>query len=168
MLRKPECSREASKICPLGVLPVFADFLPKKRIGATLMSVLLTLSTILLIAGIAGAFIPSKLGGVLAMFGSILILFALPWLDTSPVRSSNYRPVYRIFFWVFVVNALVLGYCGSKPPEGIFPLLSLIGTLYYFAHFLIVLPFVGRVEKTRPLPESITASVLAKQTTAHH
>ena len=150
-----------------GLCGVAASFLPKKRLCGMVTGVLLVLGAIMAIAGFGGAFIPSKLGGVLSMFGAILILFALPWLDTSPVRSSNYRPVYKWFFWVFGINALILGYCGSKPPEGIFPILSLICTAYYFVHFLIVLPLVGRLEKPRKLPESIAASVLST-TTAHH
>lgn len=161
MLRKPDAARACSTVCPFGILPVFASFLPKKSCEWTCIGAMLGLAVILTFSGLLGGFIPSKLAGVLAMFGAILILFALPWLDTSPVRSSNYRPIYRWFFWVFLVNALVLGYCGSKPPEGIFPTLSLICTAYYFAHFLIVLPLVGKIEKPRALPQSIAASVTA-------
>ncbi len=106
--------------------------------------------------------ISAQLGGVLVMFGSIIILFFLPWLDTSRVRSTSYRPVYRIFFWIFVVNAIFLGWLGSRPAEGIYPLLSLIGTIYYFGHFLIVLPVLGLVETPRKLPNSITEAVLAR------
>jgi quinol-cytochrome oxidoreductase complex cytochrome b subunit len=149
-----------------GILGALASFLPKKPCGVMCIASMLTLATVLTVTGFAGAVIESKLGGVLAMFGAILILFALPWLDTSPVRSSNYRPIYRWFFWLFAINAVILGYCGSKPPEGIFPLLSLLCTGYYFAHFLVVLPIVGRIEKPRPLPASITAAVTAS--TAHH
>lgn len=107
--------------------------------------------------------IDSKLGGVLVMFGSIIILFFLPWLDTSRVRSTAYRPIYKIFFWVFAANAVVLGWLGSRPAEGIYPLLSLVGTIYYFAHFLIVLPVLGLVETPKKLPNSITEAVLAKR-----
>ncbi|WP_294644277.1 cytochrome b/b6 [uncultured Aureimonas sp.] len=107
--------------------------------------------------------IDSKLGGVLVMFGSIIILFFLPWLDTSRVRSTAYRPIYKIFFWIFAVNAVLLGWLGSRPAEGIYPTLSLIGTIYYFAHFLIVLPVLGLVETPKKLPNSITEAVLAKR-----
>ena len=62
--------------------------------------------------------IPSKLFGVIAMFGSIIILFFVPWLDTSRVRSARFRPIYKWFFWLFVLNCLVLGYLGAKSPEG--------------------------------------------------
>ncbi len=163
MLRYPMGTRACSTICPFGILPIFAGFLPKKRCSTGTFLLLLLVAAISCVEGIRGTIIPSKLAGVLAMFGSILILFALPWLDTSPVRSSNYRPVYRWFFWLFTLNALVLGYCGSKPPEGIYPLISLIATIYYFAHFLVVLPLVGKLEKPCALPSSIGVPV-----TAHH
>jgi ubiquinol-cytochrome c reductase cytochrome b subunit len=106
--------------------------------------------------------IDSKLGGVLVMFGSIIVLFFLPWLDTSRIRSTAFRPVYRIFFWVFVANAIMLGWLGSKPAESPYTWLSLIGTIYYFGHFLIVLPVLGLVETPRRLPGSITEAVLAR------
>jgi quinol-cytochrome oxidoreductase complex cytochrome b subunit len=159
MMRKPDMTRACSTVCPLGILPVFAGFLPKKACNWSCLAPLLVIGLIMTVAGLAGGFIPSKLGGVLAMFGSIVIFFALPWLDTSPVRSSNYRPIYRWFFWLFAINSVVLGYCGSQPPEGIFPILSLIGTIYYFAHFLVVMPLIGKLEKPRPLPASIAASI---------
>ena len=106
--------------------------------------------------------IPSKLAGVLAMFGSIGLLFILPWLDTSPVRSARFRPVYRWFFWVLVLAAVVLGVCGAHRPEGIYVVLGRIATLYYYFHFLILLPLLGKFERTRPLPASISAAVLKR------
>ena len=105
--------------------------------------------------------IPDKLGGVIAMFGAILVLAFLPWLDSSKVRSSRYRPLAKQFFWMFVAVCLVLGWLGSKPAEGIYTLLSRILTFCYFAYFLIVLPILGRIEKTRPVPNSIADDVLA-------
>jgi ubiquinol-cytochrome c reductase cytochrome b/c1 subunit len=104
--------------------------------------------------------IPSKLGGVLALGASIVILAFLPWLDTSKVRSANYRPLYRQFFWIFVVVCVGLGWLGSKPAEGGYVIAARILTFYYFAHFLIVLPVLGLIEKTKPLPTSIAAAVL--------
>jgi ubiquinol-cytochrome c reductase cytochrome b subunit len=104
--------------------------------------------------------VPDKLGGVLLMFGSIAVLFVLPWLDTSPVRSMRFRPLARPFFFVFVVACVVLGYCGAKPPEGIWVVLSRVGTAYYFLYFLVILPVLGRIERPLPLPESIAAPVL--------
>ena len=106
--------------------------------------------------------IPSKLGGFLAMFGAVLILAALPWLDTSKVKSASYRPLFRIFFWIFVVDAVLLGYIGSQPPEGGYVIAGRILTTYYFFHFLVILPLLGRFEKTRPLPASIADAVLDK------
>jgi ubiquinol-cytochrome c reductase cytochrome b subunit len=100
---------------------------------------------------------------VVAMFASILLLFFLPGLDTSPVRSGHYRPLFRKFFWFGLIpSIIVLGYCGgSHASEGIV-LVSQIAAAYYFAHFLIILPIVSRIEQTKPLPNSITESVLAK------
>ena len=106
--------------------------------------------------------IPDKLGGVIAMFSAIFVLFLLPWLDTSKVRSATFRPIYKILFWVFLLNAIVLGWVGSKPAEGIYIIISRIATLYYFLHFLILLPLLGKFEKNRPLPESIGRPVLAE------
>ena len=106
--------------------------------------------------------IPDKLGGVIAMFSAIFVLFLLPWLDTSKVRSATFRPVYKILFWIFLVDAIVLGWVGSKPAEGIYIIISRIATIYYFLHFLILLPLLGKFEKNRPLPESIGKPVLAE------
>ena len=106
--------------------------------------------------------IDSKLGGVLAMFASILILFLLPWLDTSKVRSAVYRPWFKMFFWLFVANCIFLGWLGSKPAEGAYVTMAQIGTAYYFLFFFPILPLLGLVEKTRPVPNSITDSVLEK------
>ena len=104
--------------------------------------------------------IPNKLIGVCALFGSIGILAFLPWLDTSRVRSGRYRPLFRQFFWLFVISCVALGWLGTKPPEGIYVILSRVFTFYYFAFFLIVLPLLGIFEKTKPLPNSISESVL--------
>ena len=104
--------------------------------------------------------IPDKLLGVLALGASIVILAFLPWLDTSKVRSARYRPLYRQFFWVFVIVCIGLGWLGSKPPEGNYVLFARIFTVYYFAYFLVILPVLGKVEKTKPLPNSIAESVL--------
>jgi len=103
-----------------------------------------------------------KLWGVLAMFGSILLLFFLPWLDSSPVRSANYRPTYRWFLIVLAIDVLVLGYVGGAEANARNVIIGQIATAYYFAHFLIILPIVSRSERPRPLPNSITEAVLAK------
>ncbi|MFW2830888.1 cytochrome b [Sphingomonas sp. ID0503] len=104
--------------------------------------------------------IPAKLWGVIAMFGSILLLFFLPWIDKSPVRSANYRPVYKWFFWVLVADVVALGYLGQAEPTTFVVLASQICAGYYFAHFLIILPIVSALEKPLPLPNSISESVL--------
>ena len=104
--------------------------------------------------------IPSKLIGVLAMFGSIVIFAFLPWLDTSRVKSANYRPAYRIFFWLFVVCVILLGFIGSRPPEGGYIIAGRLLTAYYFIHLLVILPLLGMFETPRPLPASIADAVL--------
>jgi ubiquinol-cytochrome c reductase cytochrome b subunit len=112
-------------------------------------------------------FIPAKLLGVLAMFSAILVWFLLPWLDKSPVRSGHYRPLFRKFFWFGLVPAmLVLFYCGGAPAEEPYVMLSQLAALYYFAHFLIILPIVSSIERPAPLPFSITESVLGKDDAA--
>ncbi|QQM31315.1 cytochrome b N-terminal domain-containing protein [Martelella lutilitoris] len=107
--------------------------------------------------------IDSKLGGVLVMFGSIIILFFLPWLDTSKVRSAAYRPWFKLFFWLFVANAIMLGWLGSQPAEGVFVVMSQLGTLFYFAFFLVLMPVLGLIEKPTRIPNSITEAVLEKE-----
>ena len=120
--------------------------------------------------------IDAKLGGVIAMFGAILILFVLPWLDTSKVRSMRFRPVTRVFFILFVLACLGLGWCGANNPDDlVFPMghnaegvatglkfvwFAQFLTFYYFAYFLIVLPVMGIIEKPLDRPVSIEAAVL--------
>ena len=106
--------------------------------------------------------INSKLGGVLAMFGAIAVLFVVPWLDTSRVRSAVYRPWYKLFFWIFVADCIMLGWLGSKPAEGAYVAMAQVCTLLYFAFFLVVMPLLGLIETPRKLPNSITESVLDK------
>jgi len=106
--------------------------------------------------------IPAKLGGVIAMFASIGVLFFLPWLDTSKVRSARYRPIYKIFFWLLVVDCFILGYVGANPPEGFLVTLGQIATLWYFAHFLVILPILGKLERPLPEPESLGTPVLGR------
>ena len=131
-------------------------------------------------------FIPAKLGGAIAMFGSIAIFFVLPWIDRSPIRSAVFRPIYRKMYWLFLADCIMLGYVGSQPADGAVaflpfeyydthieagktiaahfgPLelkfLGAFGLVYYYAHF-IVLFFLPKFEKTLPLPDSIASSVL--------
>ena len=104
--------------------------------------------------------VPDKLLGVLAMFAAIGVLFILPWLDRSPVRSATFRPIYKIMFWVFLVDCVALTYLGAKPAEGIYVILSRLCTVYYFFHFIILLPALSIFETPRSLPRSIGKSVL--------
>ena len=106
--------------------------------------------------------IPDKLFGVIAMFSSLLILLALPWLDSSRVRSGKYRPIFKQLFWIFVFDCLVLGVVGGQPAEGIWLIIGRIATAYYFFHFIILLPLIGLLESPKPLPASISEDVLAK------
>jgi ubiquinol-cytochrome c reductase cytochrome b subunit len=110
--------------------------------------------------------IPNKLLGVIALFLSILITMALPWLDTSKVKSGSFRPLFRKFYWVFVAVCVGLGYLGAQPAEGVYLWLARIFSFYYFLHFLVILPWLGKVETTEPVPESIDAAV-ATGKTAH-
>jgi ubiquinol-cytochrome c reductase cytochrome b subunit len=121
--------------------------------------------------------VPDKLMGVLAMFGAIGCLFALPWLDTSKVKSMRYRPQAQLYFVIFVVTCWILGVAGGKlPDDPVIPhlttfnfidadlnsyvWLSRFATLYYFAYFLVVMPVLGLTEKPRPVPETISSPVL--------
>lgn len=104
--------------------------------------------------------IPDKLLGVIAMGIAIFVLFLVPWLDTSKVRSARFRPLYKQFFWIFLVDALILGYIGAKPAEGMYLVIGRLATAYYFAHFFLIMPILGLVETPKPLPESISKSVL--------
>src|SRR5262249_23110246 len=122
--------------------------------------------------------IPDKLSGVIAMFGSIGLLFALPWLDTSRVRSMRYRPTARIYFMFFVAASVVFGFCGANLPDA--PLihglktfsvfgsdlnswvwLSRVATAYYFAYFMLITPLLGLRETPLPVPDAISRPVLA-------
>jgi ubiquinol-cytochrome c reductase cytochrome b subunit len=106
--------------------------------------------------------VDSKLLGVIFFGASILVLFFLPWLDRSPVRSGGFRPLFRPFYWLFVLNFLTLMYLGAQEPQGIYVVLAKLCTAYYFIYFLIILPLLSRFETPRPLPASISEAVLAK------
>jgi ubiquinol-cytochrome c reductase cytochrome b subunit len=104
--------------------------------------------------------IPNKLLGVIALFLSILITAALPWLDTSKVKSASYRPLFRKEFWLFLAVCIGLGYLGAQPAEGAYLWFARVFSAYYFLHFLVILPFLGKIEKPEPVPESIEASIV--------
>lgn len=91
--------------------------------------------------------IPNKLLGVLALFAAILVLFVLPFVSTSEVRSSLYRPLHQKLFWLLVIDYILLGYLGQQVPESPFIEIGQIASIYYFSYFLIIIPFLGRFEK---------------------
>ncbi len=100
--------------------------------------------------------VPDKLGGVITMFGAVLILFALPWLDRSPVRSIRYKgPIFKIAVALFVVSFVLLGWLGMQAPSGPLTLLARVATVIYFAFFLLM-PIYSKLEKTKPVPERVT------------
>ncbi len=122
--------------------------------------------------------IPDKLTGVLALFGAIAMLFILPWLDTSKVRSMRYRPAARTYFFIWIVAVLALGWCGSQEPDGVvipgapgplfldYPInsvtwLSRISGFYYFLYFLVITPVLGLTETPLPVPDSLYTPVLS-------
>ncbi len=103
--------------------------------------------------------IPNKLMGVFCMFSAIAVLFFLPWLDRSKIKSGRYRPLFRQFFWILVAASVGLGWLGSKPPEGVYVIAARLLTIYYFVHFLIILPLLSAFETPKALPNSISDSV---------
>ncbi len=107
--------------------------------------------------------LPAKLQGVLAMFGSILLLFFLPWLDLSPVKSARFRPVYKWCLLALLVTFFGLMYSGANAPEGLPLRIGQLGTIYYFVHFLVLTPYLGLKEKTLPVPNSISEDPCCKK-----
>jgi ubiquinol-cytochrome c reductase cytochrome b subunit len=110
--------------------------------------------------------LPAKLWGVLAMFSAILVWFFLPWLDRSPVRSGTYRPLFRKFFWILLIDMAALFYLGGAHAEEPYIMLSQLATAYYFLHFLVILPIISSIERPEPLPFSITEAVLGSDSNA--
>ncbi len=104
--------------------------------------------------------VPNKMGGVGLLFGAIAVLFFVPWLDTSPVRSARFRPIYRQLMVLLVIDVVLLGVVGSHRPEGIWIPSGRATTAYYFLHFLFLLPLLGKIERPLPLPESISRPVV--------
>lgn len=90
--------------------------------------------------------IPDKLGGVICMAASLIVLIALPFLNTSKVRSAVFRPLYRKAFWWFFVNSLILGWIGQKVVEYPYVEIGQIATVLYFIYFLIIVPLLGYIE----------------------
>lgn len=109
--------------------------------------------------------VPSKGLGVMLMFSSVFVLFLIPWLDRMRVRSARYRPIYKYLFWVHLVTCLVLGWVGSQPPEGLPLLAGRVATVYYFAHFFVVLPLLTRFEKPYAAPGDLRDYFIAEHLT---
>ncbi len=107
--------------------------------------------------------LPAKLQGVLAMFGSIIILFFLPFIDKSKVRSATFRPYYRLSLILLVVSMFVLGYVGAQHAEEPYVTIGQIATAYYFAFFIVIIPLLNKYEKPLPMPSSISAAVLGEK-----
>jgi ubiquinol-cytochrome c reductase cytochrome b subunit len=99
--------------------------------------------------------VPDKLLGVIAMVASIGVLAFLPWLDTSRIRSCVFRPIWKWLTLGLVADFFLLMYVGAQPAEGIYVTLAQLGTLYWFAYFLVLAPVVGLVEKPKQMPKDI-------------
>ena len=99
--------------------------------------------------------IDAKFFGVLAMFGAIAVMALAPWLDTSSVRSGRYRPMFKWWFALLVVDFFVLMWVGARPAEFPYDWISLIASYYWFAYFLIILPLLGVIEKPDTPPATI-------------
>ncbi len=91
--------------------------------------------------------IPDKLGGVAAMGGAIVILLLVPFINTSEIRSPEFRPIYSVFFWILVADFCILGWIGQKPVEDPYVLVGALATIFYFLFFLVLMPLIGIVEK---------------------
>lgn len=111
-------------------------------------------------------FIPAKTAGVIAMLLAIFSLFLLPWLDSSKVRSARYRPLFKQFFWIFVIACVALGWAGAQSPEGMALLVARLSTLYYFAFFWVIMPLLGVFETPKSVPDSISKPVLGSGSAA--
>lgn len=111
--------------------------------------------------------VPDKLGGVVLMFGSIFVLFVLPWLDKHPVRSGRFRPFFKLFYVMLLVTCLTLGWVGSQQPEGWPLFIGRVATFYYFFHFLVILPTLSKFERPLSLPESLLKPETGKKRNAN-
>ncbi|MEO0547695.1 MAG: cytochrome b N-terminal domain-containing protein [Pseudomonadota bacterium] len=111
---------------------------------------------------ISGGIIDAAFFGVIAMFGAIAVMALAPWLDTSTVRSGKYRPMFKWWFWLLVIDFIVLMWLGAMPAEEPYATLSLIFSVYWFAYFLVILPLLGVIEKPDPQPATIEEAFAKK------
>lgn len=115
----------------------------------------LAVPAILIVVAVLFRILDAKFWGVVAMGGAVVILFFLPWLDHSPVRSIRYRPGWhKVLYAIFIVNFLILGYLGTQPPSDLFNLMSQVGTLIYLAFFLLM-PVWSRLGTFKPVPDRV-------------
>ncbi|EKX58470.1 Ubiquinol--cytochrome c reductase, cytochrome B subunit [Rhodobacter sp. AKP1] len=99
--------------------------------------------------------VDAKFFGVLAMFGAILVMALVPWLDTSPVRSGRYRPMFKIYFWLLAADFVILTWVGAQQTTFPYDWISLLAATYWFAYFLVILPILGAIEKPVAPPATI-------------
>jgi ubiquinol-cytochrome c reductase cytochrome b subunit len=108
-----------------------------------------------LVSWVTGGIIDAKFFGVLAMFGAIIVMALVPWLDTSRVRSGRFRPMFKWWFYLLVVDFFVLMWVGARDTEFPHDWISLIGSAYWFGYFLVILPILGVIEKPTTPPATI-------------
>jgi ubiquinol-cytochrome c reductase cytochrome b subunit len=102
------------------------------------------------------SFAGTQVWGVLVMGAAVMVLFFVPWLDRSPVRSIRYRgPIYKVMIGLFVISFVTLAVCGMRPPSGIYPILARVCTAMYFIFFL-AMPWYTKYESVKPEPERVT------------
>jgi len=111
---------------------------------------------------------PHNLYSRLGTEAAPIVIDVRRWLDTSPLRSARFRPIFRVFFCILLIDCVVLVFAGARPPEGIWLFLSRVSAAYYFLHFLVVLPLVGLFERPRPLPTSISQPVFKAGVPTEH
>ena len=108
-----------------------------------------------LVSFLTAGIVDAKFFGVAAMFGSIAVMALAPWLDTSSVRSGRYRPMFKWWFALLVLDFFVLMWVGAMPTEEPFATISLIASAYWFGYFLVILPLLGVIEKPLARPATI-------------
>ena len=104
---------------------------------------------------LTGGIVGAKFFGVLAMFGSILVMALVPWLDTSKTRSGAYRPMFKFWFWLLALDFMVLMWVGARSTEEPYATISLIASAYWFGYFFVILPVLGWIEKSKTPPATI-------------
>jgi len=88
----------------------------------------------------------TKAGGIITKFGSLLVLFVIPFINTSEIRSTTFRPLFKICFWAFIADFVILTWVGQKPVRDTYIFVGQVATAYYFLFFLVLIPVVGKIE----------------------